>query len=177
MSRRCVVLVGMMGAGKTEVGEQLAADLGYDFVDVDQLIVEKAGKSIPKIFKESGQDGFRVLETETIRELDGSLSRVIAPGGGALETPENAQILRTLGHVIYLKASARELYQRIKNDRNRPLLEVENPKGEVATLLTGREPGYRDAADFVIDTEELSVDEVVSKLIDELAKRTIETQY
>lgn len=176
MSRRCVVLIGMMGAGKTEVGTLLAEELGYEYLDTDEVVSERAGKSIPKIFAEDGEKVFRELEAEAVRDLVGRRSLVVATGGGAPVDPENARILRALGTVVYLKASAIELYQRIKNDKGRPLLQVENPKGEMAKLLALREPVYKDVADFMMDTEELSVDEVVAELIDELARRTIETQ-
>ncbi len=175
MSRRCVVLIGMMGAGKTEVGELLADQIGYDFIDLDSKIVEKTGKSIAKIFKEEGEPHFRDLESQLIQELKGAQSQVISVGGGAPVDPENRRVLQSLGLVVYLKASPRELYQRVKNDTSRPLLQVDNPVDVVKKLLADRQFAY-DQADVTIDTELLSVDEVVDKLIDELARRTIETQ-
>jgi shikimate kinase len=176
MSRRCVVLIGMMGAGKTEVGTLLSEELGYEYLDTDEVVAKRAGKSIPKIFAEDGEKVFRDLESQAIHELEGRRSLVVATGGGAPVDPTNARTLRALGSVVYLKASAIELYQRIKNDKGRPLLQVENPKAEMAKLLASREPVYKEVSDFTMDTEELSVDEVVAKLIDELARRTIETQ-
>lgn len=175
MSSRCVVLVGMMGAGKSQVGRLLAENLGYDFVDTDLLIVKRAGKSIPRIFSEDGEDAFRVLERAVIAELARRQSLVIATGGGALLDEANRRVLSALGHTVYLKASPRELYLRVKNDRNRPLLNVPDPQGELRRLLDARAPLY-EKCDIVVDTEDIGTDEVVDLLIDELAKRTIETQ-
>lgn len=175
MSRRCAVLIGMMGAGKSEVGELLAEQLGYDFVDTDSLIVKKAGKSVAKIFREDGEQAFRDLEREVIRELRGAENLVIATGGGAPVDKQNRRVFISIGHMIYLKASPRELYLRVKNDRGRPLLQVENPVKQLEEILAERKDYYEEA-DIVIDTEELGVDEVVDVIIDELAKRTIETR-
>jgi len=163
-----------MGAGKSSVGKNLAEMLGYQFVDTDALIVKRAGKSISAIFEESGEDGFRKLEGEVIAGLAGSKNLVIATGGGALLDPQNRHVFTVLGHTIYLKASARELYQRIKNDTSRPLLQkAADPKAEVARLLSERAAFYEEA-DIVVDTEDLSVEEVTDVLIDELAKRTVD---
>lgn len=175
MSHRCVVLIGMMGAGKSEVGEGLADQLGYDFIDTDSLVVKEAGKSISKIFAEDGEEAFRALEEKVIDGLRGSRSKVIAVGGGATMSLANRQVIALVGTSVYLKASAQELYQRIKNDRSRPLMQVDNPRSQMAKLLREREETFAKA-DIVLDTEVLSVDEVVEKLIDELAKRTFETQ-
>lgn len=175
MSRRCVVLVGMMGAGKSEVGEQLADQLGYEFVDTDALIKERAGKPIPRIFEEDGEPAFRAIEHDVIHGLMDASEKVIATGGGAVMNADNRRVLAGLGHTVYLKASPHELYLRVKNDRGRPLLQVKNPEAELARLLAERGSTY-ERCDIVVDTEMLGVDEVVSALIDELAKRTVETQ-
>lgn len=175
MSSRCVVLVGMMAAGKSEVGELLAEQLGYDFVDTDRILSDRAGKSIPKIFKEEGEVIFREMEKDVIAGLKDTKTTVIATGGGAVLDKENRTILGGLGHLVYLKASPRELYLRVKNDRGRPLLNVPNPQQELERILAQREMVY-ESSDIIIDTEDLNVDEVVEQLIDELARRTIETQ-
>lgn len=177
MSRRCVVLIGMMGAGKSEVGEMLADQLGYGFVDLDKRIEEAAGKRIAALFAEHGEEGFRDHERRAVEALKGLENHVVAAGGGAPMDPGNRQVFSKLGHIVYLKASARELYQRVKNDRGRPLLQTEDPRGEVARLLKQRENTYELACDFQVDTEELGVDEVVEQIIDELAKRTVETEF
>ena len=177
MSRRCVVLIGMMGAGKTEVGKLLAEQLGYVLIDVDRQIERAAGKKIPAIFAEKGEEGFRDLERVAISQLNAAQNKVISVGGGAPLDPENRAVLSRLGHVVYLRASARELYQRVKNDRSRPLLQKEDPRAEIKRLLDERAPTYERAADFAVDTEDLGVDEVVDQIIDELARRTVETEF
>ncbi len=172
MSQRCVTLVGPMGSGKSAVGRALAELLGYDFVDTDDLIVRRTGKTIPQIFEEHGETGFRALESEVILTLEGSLSRVIATGGGAVIDPQNRQVFRRIGHTVYLKASPRELYQRIKNDANRPLIaNSPNPRKEIERILLDREPFYKKA-DITVETDDLSVAEVADYLLDEMAKRT-----
>lgn len=172
MSQRCVVLLGMMGAGKSEVGRELADRIGYQFLDTDKLIEKRAGKRISKIFQEDGEPAFRALEREVIASLEGSAGKVLATGGGAIMDPANRSAFNRLGTTVYLKASARELYQRVKNDSSRPLLQTEDPKAEVARILSEREQYYEDAI-ITIDTEDLSSNEVVDVLIDELAKRTL----
>ncbi|CAN5390823.1 shikimate kinase [soil metagenome] len=173
MSQRCITLLGPMGSGKTTVGKVLAETLGYQFVDMDALIEKSAGKKITKIFEEDGEEGFRAIERDIAASLGGSKSKVIATGGGAVLDPQNRLVFRKLGHTVYLKATARELYQRVKNDTGRPLLQKsDDPKKEIARLLQEREEHYMDA-DIIIDTEDLSVEEVADALIDELAKRTV----
>lgn len=174
MSERCVVLYGPMGSGKSTVGEKLADTLGYDFLDLDAKIEDKAGKTITEIFEEAGESGFRQAERDAVAALAGSRNLVIATGGGAPIDPANRKVFASLGHTVYLKASPRELYQRIKNDTSRPLLaKSENPREEIARILADREQIYYEA-DIVIDTEELSVEEVAEQLIDELARRTVD---
>ncbi|MCC6548343.1 shikimate kinase [Candidatus Sumerlaeota bacterium] len=173
MSQRCVTLVGLMGSGKTTVGRILAETLGYSFLDTDEQIEKNAGKKISKIFEESGEAHFRQLETQFIAGLSGVTSHVIASGGGAILDPQNRHVFKNLGYVVYLKATPRELYQRIKNDTSRPLLQkAADPKAEMARLLAERERYYKEA-DIIVDTEDLSAEEVQDVLIDELAKRTV----
>lgn len=173
MSQRCVTLIGPMGSGKTAVGEALAEILGYEFIDTDGLVEQRSGKTITEIFEEYGETGFRALESETIGSLRGGLSLVIATGGGAVLDPQNRELFRELGYTVYLEASPRELYQRIKNDTKRPLIaKSDDPRKEIERLLREREAFYKQA-DMVVNTEDLSVPEVADYLLDELAKRTV----
>ena len=173
MSQRCVTLLGPMGSGKSSVGEGLADALGYEFLDTDHLVEKRAERKISDIFANEGEAYFRALEAEVIAGLAGMESHVISSGGGAVLDPQNRHVFKSLGLTVYLKASARELYQRIKNDKSRPLLmNAEDPKAEVRKILEAREGLYLEA-DIIVDTEDLSVEEVVDTLIDELAKRTV----
>jgi shikimate kinase len=173
MSQRCVTLYGPMGSGKTSVGKELADMLGYEFIDTDKLVEQQTGKKISAIFREEGEAAFREKESAVIQTLVGSQGKVIATGGGAVLDPQNRHVLASIGLSVYLKASARELYQRVKNDTNRPLLQnVEDPVKVVQNLLKEREEFYSQA-DIIIDTEDLSVEEVTDQLIDELARRTV----
>jgi shikimate kinase len=173
MSQRCVTLMGPMGSGKTVVGRSLAEVLGYDFLDTDKMIVERAGKSISTIFKEEGEPRFREIESTVIAGLAGAECKVVASGGGAVVDPQNRHVFTSIGLTVYLKATPRELYQRIKNDTSRPLIAgKDDPKAEIARILAARESLYLEA-DIVVDTEDLSIEEVVDVLIDELAKRTV----
>ena len=172
MSQRCVVLIGMMGAGKTGVGRALAETLGYEFVDTDKMVEKNTGKKIRRIFEDEGEARFREYEIEAIASLKGATGKVIATGGGAFQAQENRIVFNNIGLTVYLKASARELFARIKNDTSRPLLHTADPKAEIARLLEEREHNYESAV-VVVDTEDLSVEEVVDHLIDELARRTL----
>lgn len=172
MSQRCVVLIGMMGAGKSEVGKELAERLGYTFIDTDRLVEKRAGKTVARIFADDGEPAFRQMEREAVATLRGASGHVIALGGGTWCDPENRTVLAPLGLTVYLKASARELHARVKNDSRRPLLRHPNPLAELTRILKERERDY-ERAELVLETEDLSVEEVVDRLIDELAKRTV----
>ena len=173
MSQRCVTIYGPMGSGKTSVGQELADMLGYEFVDTDDIVEQEAGKSITEIFREEGESGFRRREADAVASLAGAESKVIATGGGVVKDPQNRHVLQSIGLTVYLKASPRELYQRVKNDTNRPLLQnVDDPVAVMEKLIREREEFYKEA-DIIIDTEDLSIEEVTDVLIDELAKRTV----
>ena len=149
-SAPCIVLVGMMGAGKTTVGRELARRLDRRFVDSDHEICERTGVSIPVIFDVEGEAGFRRRETQVVDELSGDHSIVLATGGGVVLAEENRKILRERCLVIYLDVPPGVLYERTRHDRNRPLLQVEDPKGRIEALHRERDPLYRDVAHVVV---------------------------
>ncbi len=148
-----------MGTGKTSVGMRVARSLGFRFVDTDKLIVKRAGKSIPKIFEESGEDHFRGLETEVLRECAEREGQVVSTGGGAVVREGNRPILRAAGYVVWLRTSPEIIHERVKRNRNRPLLRTPDPLGTIRELLAAREPLYQSCADLVIQTDQLSMDE------------------
>jgi shikimate kinase len=167
-----IVLIGFMGAGKTTIGKRLAEQWGWQFVDTDDLIVERAGKPIPRIFAEDGEAHFRQLETEVIRSLSERANHVIALGGGAVKREENQSLLKSIGPIIYLTASPEELARRIHALPGvRPLIDGDGTKqtlAEVAqrvrALLLERLPLYERAADVVVETTGLTVEEVCQQI-------------
>lgn len=147
-----IVLGGFMGSGKSSVGRRLAAALNMKFIDLDRYIEKKAGKTVSQIFAESGEAYFRALETETVRELSMEKQCVIAVGGGTLMREENIEEFHKGSCAIYyLDVPLRALQERLKNDKRRPLLQVENRSAVIEKLLNERRPRYLAGADVVVD--------------------------
>ncbi len=166
-----IVLIGLMGSGKTTIGKYLAQKTGMGFIDTDELIIQKAQKPISKIFEDEGELHFRDLESEVIEEASQKSGYVISTGGGAVLRDENVEILQKTGILFYLEASAEELYARVKDDPSRPLLRGDNPVNILRRLLIARKPFY-GKADFKIITENRTLEEV-SKQILELYSRSL----
>jgi len=150
-------LVGLMGAGKTTVGRLLAKHYGCDFYDSDHEIEARTGVKIPVIFEIEGEAGFRKREETVIADLTAMHGVVLATGGGAILSPANRAALQRNGLVIYLCGSPEHLYERTRHDRNRPLLQTENPLEKLRELYRQRDPLYREIADVVMDTGRQSV--------------------
>ncbi len=156
-----------MGAGKTTVGRQLARRLGRPFYDSDHEIVERTGVPIPTIFEIEGEDGFRRREAQTIRELTEDDGLVLATGGGVVLRAENRERLHDTGWVVYLNVPPVLLYERTRNDRNRPLLQVADPLTRLEELYTLRDPLYRETAHLVVDGSHLVASGIVQYLLRE----------
>ena len=153
MSKRDnLFLVGLMGAGKTTVGRLLARHYGCTFYDSDHEIVARTGVKIPVIFEIEGEAGFRKREEAVIAELTAQSGIVLATGGGAVLSATNRENLKKNGVVIYLRGTPEHLYERTRHDRNRPLLQTENPLARLRELYQQRDPLYREVADIVVDT-------------------------
>jgi shikimate kinase len=152
-----IFLVGLMGAGKTSVGRQLARRLGKTFYDSDQEIERRTGVRIPVIFDIEGEAGFRAREAAVLGELVALEDIVLATGGGVVLAPGNRRRLQDHGTVVYLRGAAEELWQRTRHDRNRPLLQTADPLARLRELHAERDPLYREVADIVIDTGSQSV--------------------
>jgi len=165
-----IYLVGLMGAGKTTIGRQLARRLGRNFYDSDHEIVERTGVPIPTIFEIEGETGFRRREQQTIAELSKLQDIVMATGGGVVLDPENRRCLRDSGWVVYLNVPPVMLYQRTRNDRNRPLLQVENPLARLESLHAERDPLYRETANLVVEGGQLVAAGVVQYLMREFGR-------
>jgi shikimate kinase len=167
-SKPNIFLVGPMGAGKTSIGRQLAEALGMEFLDSDHEIETRSGATIPWIFDVEGEEGFRKREQAMIDELSQRQSIVLATGGGAVLSEANRKHLKTRGTVIYLSASIDLLLERTQRDRNRPLLQTENPRVRLEELMQLREPLYREVADIVLETDDSSIRHTVNRIIKQL---------
>jgi shikimate kinase len=162
-----IYLIGFMGSGKTTHGKQIARMMGYDFLDMDQWIAEKEGKSIPEIFAEEGESRFRELETAAIKETDQLQKVIIATGGGLPCRGDNMQMLKASGLTIYLKLTPKALLSRLKVSKTqRPLLEGKSEEEMYATIremLVEREPWYSQA-DMTIEGLEKVNERVVNAI-------------
>ena len=165
-----MVLVGLMGSGKSILGKQLASRLSLELVDLDDFIVSQAGKTIPEIFKDEGEEAFRALESKLLAEvLAQDDEQIIATGGGAILSAENRELMKHGGRVIWLDASPTVLAERIAGDANRPLLDGVDPLFKMISLAMQRNPLYAEVADLRVDTEKLSDEEAVAKIINFLS--------
>jgi shikimate kinase len=164
-------LVGMMGAGKSTVGRLLARRLKLRFFDCDHEIERRCGVKIPLVFEIEGEAGFRAREAETVAELSELPGIVLATGGGAVLLEENRRRLAARGTVIYLRARPEDLYSRVRNDRNRPLLATADPLRRLRELHAERDPLYASIADVVIDTGKQTVQALARELVARLGER------
>ena len=158
-------LTGPMGAGKSTIGRQLAKQLGMPFYDSDHEIESRTGVDIPLIFELEGEAGFRKREAAIIDELTNLPDIVLATGGGAILDPENREHLKSRGRVIYLHATVNQQLRRTRKDRNRPLLQTENPRAKLEELLEIRDPLYRETAGLIVETDGMRVRDVVKKIM------------
>lgn len=160
-----IILIGFMGSGKSTVGIRLSYLLRMSVVDTDKLIEKRAGKRISDIFAEEGEEAFRRREKECLQSLMQEKSKkIISTGGGLPLREENREALKKLGYVVYLKASPETIYERVKNDTTRPLLQTENPMQSIQELLTEREPFYQAAADTVISVDGKGFQEIIQEI-------------
>ena len=161
-----IVLIGFMGSGKTTVGQLLAQSLNYTFADTDQLIEEGESMTVSEIFAQNGEGYFRQLETLIMEEISGTMDHtVLSVGGGLPMTPNNHKYLKKCGKVVYLKVSEQTVIDRLKGDTNRPLLSGEDATEMVYKLLALRAPTYQALADMIIETDHLTVEEIVQKIM------------
>ena len=161
-----IILVGPMGAGKSTIGKSLATHLKLPFLDIDQLIIDKAGADIPWIFDVEGEDGFRKREQAMLQDVLCKPPSVISTGGGIVNLAENRLMLRKLPGVIYLSTSVEQQFARTAKDKNRPLLQTANPKETLAQLLAQREPFYREVSSLTVSTDHNRPRIVVDQIIE-----------
>ena len=165
-----------MGAGKTTMGRQLAKKLHLDFFDSDRVIEERTGATIPLIFELEGEAGFRQREQLVIDELTQKTNIVLATGGGAVLRAENRQHLKSRGTVIYLHSDIAHLMERIRHDKNRPLLQTPDPEAKLRELMKQREPLYRESAHITINTGDVSIRAAIQAILDRLKNHQQQTQ-
>jgi len=165
MSRiRNIVLTGFMGTGKTAIGHALAAHLERPFLDMDEEIVNRARKPIPRIFAEDGEPFFRELERQVVIDLSAEPGQVIAAGGGVVLNPANVADFSATGLVVCLTATPATILARVKDDTNRPLLDVPDKLARIRELLETRRP-YYDAIPVQIPTDNLTVDAIADAVL------------
>ena len=162
------MLIGFMGTGKSSVGRVLERQTGLERFDTDELIAAAAGIPITAIFDAHGEEEFRRRETEVLRNLP-RRDAIIVTGGGAVMREENVNVLRTLGTIVNLTADLETLFERVARRETRPLLRSDDPRRTLAELFRAREPHYRAAADFEIDTSTLTHEEVAASIMTRFA--------
>lgn len=165
-----IFLVGPMGVGKTTIGRQLAERLALTFIDSDREIEERTGVEIPLIFEYEGEAGFRKREKAIIAELTELNNIILSTGGGVVLDADNRQYLQSRGHVIYLHASVDKLLERTAHNRNRPLLQTDNPLERLEKIMSERHSLYNAVADVTIETGHRTIRQVVKAVLKHLQK-------
>lgn len=165
-----IVLIGMMGAGKSSVGTCLQRRTAFALFDTDDIVASKFGLAIPEIFSKHGEKKFREAETQALRELSETQRAIIVTGGGIVLRHENLQILERLGVTIWLDANEETLFERASRSGNRPLLRVKSPRRAFARMLQARHPLYGSVADVRVDTSMLTAEEIVVAILSKLSR-------
>lgn len=161
------ILIGYMGCGKTTIGIKLSYKERVAMIDTDKMIEQQYGKSISDIFATEGEAAFRQMETDILKNILEYKDRyIISVGGGLPLRAENRELLKKLGNVIYLRAKPDTIYERLKNDTTRPLLQCENPQKKITEMITERSPIYEEAATAVVDVDGKTFEEVLSEVQD-----------
>ncbi|MGH8101997.1 MAG: shikimate kinase [Chthoniobacterales bacterium] len=164
-SAKSIVLIGMMGAGKTSAGQRLQQRTGLPLVDTDEIVTAELGMSVPEIFAKFGEEKFREAETAVLRGLSPDRQSIIVTGGGIVLREANVDLLKRLGIVVWLDAGEETMFERATRNRNRPLLETKNPREAFSRILEARRSLYSKIADVRIDTAWLTEEEVAKKIL------------
>ena len=170
--KKNIVLIGFMGSGKTTVGIRLSYRLRKSIEDTDKLIEKRQKRSIREIFEKDGEAYFRELETLLLREaVEKQKNQIISVGGGTPVREENRELLKKLGTVVYFRAKPETIYERVKHDTARPLLQCENPLERITELLELRKEAYESCADIIVDVDGLSMSQVVENVVSALERK------
>lgn len=164
------VLIGFMGCGKSTVGRRLATLTGHRFLDTDDAIVETRNLSIPEIFSQLGEDGFRDLEQQVVEDLVGVAGVVLSSGGGAILREPNRAALKKIGIVVWLDADPDTLFERATRTGRRPLLNTPDPRKTFDSLLASRRHLYESLADVRFDSTHTEQDDVARKVLEEVMR-------
>ena len=167
---RSIVLIGMMGAGKSSVGRCLHRRTGLALHDTDEIVATKFAMSIPEIFDEHGEKKFREAETEVLRRVRTEEQTIIITGGGIVLRKENVEILKRLGVIVWLDGDEETLFRRASRKRNRPLLQTKNPRKTFSQILGARRPLYANIADIRVGTSVLTDEEVAVAILAKLRR-------
>lgn len=164
MDFKNIFIVGSMGSGKTSIGKMLAKNNNLSFLDTDHEIVRDCGYSIPDIFKEFGEEHFRGLETEQLRKMNSIENHVISTGGGIILRDDNKKLMKDLGIIIFLDININSQIDRVKNRKNRPLLNNNNLKDNLLSLKKTRDPIYKSISNYIIDVSGKERDQVINEI-------------
>jgi shikimate kinase len=159
-----IILIGFMGVGKTEVGKLLAKKLKMTYIDTDAIIEKEQNMTINDIFDRKGEESFREMETGLLDKLSSLEDHVISTGGGIILKPGNVKKLKSMGPLILLWADPDTVYERVKGEGTRPLLNVADPKRKIKEILQFRAPIYKGIADLEVDTSRLSPEDASNKI-------------
>ena len=163
MNEKNLILIGFMGSGKTSVGVKLSYRLKMSVEDTDKLIERREDRRISEIFAQNGEEYFRQKETELLRELVEKQQgpRIYSVGGGTPVKPENRELLKQLGTVVWLRIQPETVYQRLKDDTTRPLLQCEDPLERIRELIESREEAYTSCSDVIVDVDGLEMEDIL----------------
>ena len=160
-----IILIGFMGCGKSSVGYRLSYTMRRTLIDTDKLIEKQQDMAISQIFRDKGEQAFRQMETDCIKQLIETADRqIISTGGGLPMKEENHALLKQLGTIYYLKVTKEAVYERLKGDTTRPLLQGDNPQGKIEELLAKRAPVYEACADYVIEVSDKNFEEIIGEI-------------
>jgi len=160
-----IYLIGMMGSGKTVTGKQLASLLAKSFLDLDHAIQQRAGITIADIFDQKGEEHFRDLETSLLKDMSHHNDEVISTGGGIVLRPENIEAMLATGRVVYLETKIEGLWDRVKDNTDRPLLKGPNPRARLEAIFKERQAQYKRASNLTVETDEKTAEVVAEEII------------